>query len=299
LLALEPEQVAVASTGIIGVQLPMETLLTGLDSLLRQPRAQDGVGAAEAIMTTDLVRKEVFLERQIGGTSVAIAGMAKGSGMIAPNMGTMLAYLALSVPVPQELLQELFAEACDASFNMVSVDSDTSTSDMALLFATGNQVLSFDRLDIRAPLAALVTEACVELAKMIARDGEGAEKLIEVRVRNATTLPEARRIALNIVNSPLVKTAVHGGDPNWGRIAMAVGKDPSVTVDPDRVDLFFGNEQVFRQGAPLPQARERVRKELAGPEVIITADLNLGAADAVAWGCDLTKRYVDINVDYS
>jgi glutamate N-acetyltransferase/amino-acid N-acetyltransferase len=300
LLGVTAEQVAIASTGIIGVQLPIERLEAGLETLLDNPRKQEGTIAAEAIMTTDLTSKQTVRSATIAGQEIHIAGMAKGSGMVAPNMGTMLAYFAINAAIPQKLLQTMLAEACDCSFNMVSVDTDTSTSDMALLFATPEKEIDLSVSENYRAAQKLITEACIDLAKMIARDGEGAEKLLEVCVENAASLSDARRIALNIVGSPLVKTAVHGGDPNWGRVIMAVGKDPGVEVDPGQVDLFFGSQQVFKNGEPFGDApRERVAKELKAEHVFIRVDLHLGSHTARAWGCDLSKRYVEINVDYN
>lgn len=300
LLALKPEEVAVASTGIIGVPLPIEKVEAGLEKLLENPNQQDGLSAAEAIMTTDLVRKEVYLEREIAGERVVVAGFAKGSGMIAPNMGTMLAYLVVNAALPQRILQKMLEDAVDASFNMVSVDTDTSTSDMALLFSTAEVSLPTENPDIQSEVGLLIEEACVELAKMIARDGEGAERLLEVVVAGASSVEDARAIALSVISSPLVKTAVHGADPNWGRVVMAVGKTPGVKVEPSRVKLSFGEQLVFAEGEPLAEVSlAEVSKTLQASEVRITVELGLGSEGAVAWGCDLTKKYIDINVDYN
>ncbi len=299
-LGLQSTQIAVASTGIIGVPLPIEKLEAGLETLLENPSQQDGLSAADAIMTTDLVRKEVYLEREIAGQKVVIAGFAKGSGMIAPNMGTMLAFLVINAALPQGVLQKMLETAVDASFNMVSVDTDTSTSDMALLFSTPEVGLNLSDAQSEAEVQRLIQDACVELAKMIARDGEGAERLLEVLVKGAKTIEDARAIGLSVASSPLVKTAVHGADPNWGRVVMAVGKTPGVSVDPTRLELFFGEHQIFAQGEPLRNVSlSDVSKSLQGELVRITIHLGLGSHEAVAWGCDLTKKYIDINVDYN
>ena len=299
LLQLSPEQVAVSSTGIIGKQLPIEKLKLGLEELLANPFQKNGTLAAEAILTTDLRKKTSFRSCIIDGQEIWIGGFAKGSGMIAPNMGTMLAYLVINTAIPQSVLQMMLASAADASFNMVSVDTDTSTSDMVLLFSTSEHTVDLHP-ETLAVLRSLIEEVCVDLAKMIARDGEGAEKLLEAEVTDAASVADARSIALSIVSSPLVKAAVHGADPNWGRVIMALGKTPNVRVDPNRVEVYFGPTKVFGNGQPCESAaRELVAEYLKNEEVSIRVCLNLGTAHARAWGCDLTKRYVEINVDYN
>jgi glutamate N-acetyltransferase/amino-acid N-acetyltransferase len=278
----------------------MNALLKGLDVLVsRGPYLREGGRAAEAILTTDLTRKEVFYSGIVGGQRVSVSGFAKGSGMIAPNMATMLGFLVTDAKVSSKVLQRLLRKAVDASFNMTSVDNDTSTNDMVLAFSTGERgsvVLSKER---QSELLVLLTKACKTLARKIAADGEGATKLIEVTVRGARTISEARKIALNIVNSPLVKTAVHGCDPNWGRVLAAAGKDPAATVKPDRVDLTFAGAKVMRRGAIVKHDRARLRQLMSTAEVKIELGLNLGKGEATAWGCDLTRRYVDINVSYT
>ena len=297
LLHLRPEEVATASTGIIGVQLPMDKIIPGVKALLAEPTKCEGALAAEAIMTTDTFPKEIYLEQATaGGAVLTVAGIAKGSGMIAPNMGTMLAFLATNARISSEKLQQFLAAAVDDSFNMVSVDTDTSTNDVALIFATG-------AVDVQAEeeklFARMLHDACVQLAVMIARDGEGAERLIEVEVLGALNKEEARKIAMNIINSPLVKCAIHGADPNWGRIVAAAGKDPALAVEPRLIDLFLGPEQILSKGAILDYKKEQAREHLSGKEVYIRVDLHLGEARATAWGCDLTKGYIDINTAYS
>ncbi len=300
LLGLSASQIAVASTGIIGVPLPIEKIEAGLDLLLQDSKQKKGDEASDAILTTDLIRKETFLSSSIDGRDVVVAGFAKGSGMIAPNMGTMLAYLVINVDVPQDVLQSMLDQAVDASFNMVSVDTDTSTSDMALVFSSPENSISLENEENRVQLQSLLTEACVELAKLIAKDGEGAEKLLEVKVKGAASLTDARRASLSIAGSPLVKTAVHGADPNWGRVIMALGKTPNIEVEPSKVKLSFGNYLVFSDGEPVPGiSLTEVAKSLQTKEVQVTIDLGLGESVATAWGCDLTKKYIDINVDYN
>lgn len=297
-LGLKPEEVAVASTGIIGVPLPIEKLQSGLEQLLESPRVKNGDAVSAAILTTDLCSKKVFLQKEIGGKLISIAGIAKGSGMIAPNMATMLGYLALDLALPQETLQSIFVEAVDASFNMVSVDTDTSTSDMALLFSTGAIKLELTEQHLDA-VSELIRQACVELAKMIARDGEGATKLIEVTVAGAQNLSDARVAAKSIIDSPLVKTAIHGADPNWGRVMMAIGKHPSVVVETERVKVYFGEHLIFANSKATDFEEQVLVEELKQPTVRIKVELGVGQAEATAWGCDLTKGYIDINTDYN
>jgi glutamate N-acetyltransferase/amino-acid N-acetyltransferase len=295
-LGLTPQEVAVASTGVIGVKMPMDKILPGITTLLSDPFVKDTDGLSRAILTTDLCEKMVSLRRVIGGKEVVVAGVAKGSGMIAPNMGTMLAYLVTTAGVSQEVLQACLSEAVEASFNMISVDGDTSTNDMVLTFATGAEVIS-ERADVEA-FTALLTEACIVLAKMIAKDGEGATTLIEVRVKHASSLEDAKVVAMSIVNSPLVKTAVHGADPNWGRVMAAAGKNPSVAFESAKMDLFFNEFPVLKQGELVMTDRALLVTELKKEVVVITLDMNLGDANATAWGCDLTKGYIDINTTY-
>ena len=299
LLGIKPSQVAVSSTGIIGKPLPMKQLTDGLTDLLAKPLVTHGELAAQAIMTTDLTRKEVFVTGTVGGEKITIAGFAKGSGMIAPNMATMLGFLATDATVDSKTLQALLRVAVDASFNMTSVDTDTSTNDMVMMFSTGEKGRRITSSKHKAEFLGLLTRACQDLSKQIAADGEGATKLIEVRVEGARNLREARCIAKNVINSPLVKTAIHGADPNWGRVLAAAGKDPSAKVDPNRVDLTFAGASVMRRGKIVPHNRATIRKRMQVRTVPITIRLNLGKASATAWGCDLTHGYVDINVSYN
>lgn len=299
LLGLKDHEVAVSSTGIIGKPLPMEQVRAGLQKLLRNPRAQNGTAAAQAIMTTDLTKKEVYVTGTVAGTKVTIAGFAKGSGMIAPNMATMLGFLATDAKVDSKTLRALLRQAVDDSFNMTSVDTDTSTNDMVLAFSTGKKGAKIIGSAHKKEFLALLTRACQHLAKLIAADGEGATKLIEVHVDGARTIREARCIAKNVINSPLVKTAIHGSDPNWGRVLAAAGKDPSAKVDPRRVDLTFAGAPVMKQGEIVAHDRAKIRKRMAGRDVRIQLHLHLGKEAATAWGCDLTHGYVDVNVSYN
>jgi glutamate N-acetyltransferase/amino-acid N-acetyltransferase len=298
-LGLPPRAVAVASTGIIGKPLPMDTVTRGLGQLLSEPRAKNGTAAALASMTTDLTKKEVFITGLVAGERITVAGFAKGSGMIAPNMGTMLGFLATDAKVDSKTLTTLLRRAVDESFNMTSVDTDTSTNDMVMVFSTGGRGNAVKSVKAKSEFSALLTRACQHLSKLIAADGEGATKLIEVKVSGARSERDARGIAKNIVNSPLVKTAIHGADPNWGRVLAAAGKDPAFKVDPARVDLTFAGAWVMRRGTIVPHDRAQIRKLMSGKQVLIHVDLHLGKGSAIAWGCDLTHGYVDINVSYN
>lgn len=299
LLGIAPHEVAVASTGVIGKPLQIEQVKAGLVKLLSNPRVSKGRQAAEAILTTDLTRKEVHCTGTVAGHRITVAGFAKGSGMIAPNMATTLGVLATDAKVSSSLLQKLLTQAADATINMTSVDTDTSTNDTLLAFSTGGRGPRITSVKHQQEFLALLTSACAVLARSIAADGEGATKLIEVIVSGARTLREARCIAKNIVSSPLVKTAIHGADPNWGRVLAAAGKDPSARVDPRKVDLTFAGAPVMRRGAIVTHDRKKIRKRMSGKEVQIHLHLHLGNFSATAWGCDLTHGYVDINVSYS
>ena len=299
LLGVKTSEIAVASTGVIGKPLPMDTVKAGLHKLLKNPLTRDGDAAAKAIMTTDLIQKEVFMSATIAGQRITLAGFAKGSGMIAPNMATMLGFLVTDAKVDSQTLQRSLKVAVDDSFNMTSVDTDTSTNDMVTVFSTGKKGRKVSSAADKKAFTALLTKACQHLAKLIAADGEGATKLIEVEVTGARTQGEARRIALNVVNSPLVKTAIHGADPNWGRVLAAAGKDPSLTVDPRKVDLTFAGATVMKRGKIVAHNRDKIRKLLSVRDVPIRINLNIGKGQARAWGCDLTHGYVDINVSYN
>jgi len=297
LLGIKGSEVAVSSTGIIGKQLPMENVEAGLGNLLKRPEIKKGALFAEAIMTTDLVPKEVYKERKIGGISIKIAGACKGSGMIAPNMATMLAFMVTDARIPSELMTKVLKTATDISFNMMSVDTDTSTSDMLLAFSTGKKKLNLKNKAVFQEFQDFFTECAIDLAKQIARDGEGATKLVEVQVIGGKTLAQARAVAKSVVDSPLVKTAIHGADPNWGRVAAATGKVKGVVAD--RVGISFAGVPVMKLGKPLDFDREKTVKSLKKPTVVVQVSLGSGKFDATAWGCDLTKGYIDINTAYN
>ncbi|HEX9703143.1 MAG TPA: bifunctional glutamate N-acetyltransferase/amino-acid acetyltransferase ArgJ [Rhodospirillales bacterium] len=296
-----PSRVFVASTGVIGQPLSYEKIIGALPGLRRQLSPMPWDTAAKAIMTTDTFPKGATRQARIGGVPVTINGIAKGSGMIAPNMATMLAFAFTDAAIPAKVLQSLMSGAVDKSFNCITVDSDTSTSDTALLFATGaakhpavkranDPVLD----DFRAKLDDLMTD----LAHQIVRDGEGASKFVAITVSGAESDKAARRIGLSIANSPLVKTAIAGADANWGRIIMAVGKAGEKAAI-DKLLISIGGHPVTRGGGPVPGYDEApVASHMKGQEVEISVDVAVGSGAATVWTCDLTHGYIDINADY-
>ncbi|WP_410512594.1 bifunctional ornithine acetyltransferase/N-acetylglutamate synthase [Paenibacillus sp. BR2-3] len=300
-LGIEEDNVGVASTGVIGELLKMDCVRTGIAGL--PEKLDDGAAGAEefcqAILTTDLVKKECCVKVLVGGVEVTVAGAAKGSGMIHPNMATMLGFMTTDAVIDQEDLHSLLREATDVTFNMITVDGDTSTNDMLITMASGfagNEKLNRLHPDWDA-FAAAFTHVCQSLAKSIARDGEGAAHLIEVKVSGAVDEHAARAIAKTVVGSSLVKSAVFGADANWGRIIAAVGR-AGVPVSPERVDIALGEIRVLAQSKPVAFDEEKALAYLQGDTVLITVDLQDGSGTATAWGCDLTYDYVRINAAY-
>ena len=298
-LNIKKEEVGIASTGIIGKELPYENILSGLNSLLDNPAKHDGELSSKAIMTTDLVPKSVYLEKDIAGKKVIVSGIAKGSGMISPNMATMLGFVFTNVKIPKALLQEMLSVITDETYNMVSVDTDTSTNDMVLAFATDEIELDFSNQTTKDEFKNLFKEVNLCLAKKIARDGEGATKLIEVEVLGAETFDDARKIAKSVVDSPLVKTAIHGADANWGRIIMAIGKVDNTNVEVAKVNLQLQGVQILKNGFPVEFNKLEVTNKLKEENIFIKINLSLGEFSSKAWGCDLSHKYIDINVDYN
>jgi len=290
------EDVLVASTGVIGEQLPMELIRTGMGKISLS--TDGGHSLVEAMMTTDTVPKEVAA--RISDSGITVGGAVKGSGMIHPNLATMLCFLTTDAAVELDFLKSALRKAVDISFNMVSIDGDTSTNDTVLLMANGlvgNKPISRDSEQSGVFQQAL-DEVCLYLAKAMARDGEGASKFIEVTVSGARSVAEARLAARTIVGSSLVKTAVYGSDPNWGRIVAASGRS-GVEVEESRIDLCLGGVAVIKGGNPLPFDKGEVVAVLNKSEIVISLNLNLGTASATAWGCDLTEEYVVINSQYT
>ena len=301
LAGCETHEVYVASTGVIGEALPVDRLLTALPGLYSS-LAEDGWdAAARGIMTTDTFPKASTRTVHIEGSPVTIQGFAKGSGMIAPDMATMLAFVVTDANLPRSLLQDMLARGTKRSFNSITVDSDTSTSDTVLLFATGQashaHVGKDDTKLVRRFRDAL-DAVLLDLALQVVRDGEGAQKLVRIDVTGAVTGKSARRVAMAIANSPLVKTAIAGADANWGRIVMAVGKcgEPA---DRDRLSVGVGGTWMARDGAVVPGYDEGpVVEHMRGRDIGITVDLGLGKGRGTAWTCDLTHGYIDINGSY-
>jgi glutamate N-acetyltransferase / amino-acid N-acetyltransferase len=300
-LGCEPGEVFVASTGVIGERLPVEKILAGVDRLVAGLRPDGIEAAARAIMTTDTFPKGAWATAEILGVTVTVAGFAKGSGMVAPDMATMLAFVVTDAALPAELLQPVLREATDASFNATTVDSDTSTSDTLLLFATGaarNPEVAGPEAPALADFRAALGRVLLDLAHQVVRDGEGAEKFIAITVEGSPDDASARRVGLAIANSPLVKTAIAGGDANWGRVVMAVGKSGE-PVAMSRLGVAFGGHEVARDGAAVPDLDEApVAAHLAGREIAIRVVVGAGPGRATVWTCDLTHGYIDINADY-
>ncbi len=287
-----------SSTGVIGEPLPHERIEAVLETLLFEAREDRLADAAQAIRTTDTFAKGAAATVRLAGGEVRIAGIAKGSGMIAPDMATMLAYVFTDARVEQETLQRLLSAHVETSFNAITVDGDTSTSDTLLLAATGGSGTGLAGDEDEAAFGAALAEVLKDLALQVVRDGEGATKLIEVRVSGAQDGADARRVALSIANSPLVKTAFAGEDANWGRIVMAVGKSGAV-ADRDRLSIRFGDLLVAENGQRAPGYVEaEAAAYMKGAELSVSVDLGLGEGAATIWTCDLTHGYISINADY-
>jgi glutamate N-acetyltransferase/amino-acid N-acetyltransferase len=299
-LACPKEEVFVSSTGVIGVPLPKDKARAGVEAALKaEPCSWEE--AARTIGTTDTFPKGATAKALVDGKTVTLAGIVKGSGMIAPDMATMLGYIFTDAAVEPAFLQKLLSSANETTFNSITVDSDTSTSDTVLAFATGaaanTPLAGFESAGADA-FAAALHDVCRQLAHLVVRDGEGAQKFITVDVTGATSDESARRIGLAIANSPLVKTAIAGEDANWGRVVMAVGK-AGEPADRDRLSIGFGGVWAAKDGQPLAEYDEApVAEHLNGREIDIAVDLGLGSGRATVWTCDLTHGYISINADY-
>jgi glutamate N-acetyltransferase/amino-acid N-acetyltransferase len=299
-LDLDPDQVLVGTTGVIGRYLPMDAVKAGIAAACVALSPNHGIDAAKAIMTTDTVPKTAHIEIEIDGRTVRVGGMCKGSGMIHPNMATMLAYITTDAAVEPGLMAKLARPVADRSFNQVTIDGDSSTNDTFLLLANGvagNAVVRHGTPEAEA-LEAAIVDVARELARAIARDGEGATKMIAVRVQGAESDQEARTAARAVASSSLVKTAVHGGDPNWGRIVCALGYS-GAELALDRLRLTIGGLVVFERGAGVDVDLSAVRRAFEQPEIEIVATLGLANGHAEAWGCDLSEEYVRINAEYT
>jgi glutamate N-acetyltransferase/amino-acid N-acetyltransferase len=293
-----PRSVLVCSTGVIGEPLPMRKLTSGIKKVVAALGPNGAAEAEEAIMTTDTRPKSIAVEFGLDGRPVRVGGMAKGSGMIAPSMATMLAFITTDAHLAPGLLQSCLLSAVDRSFHRITVDGDTSTNDTVLLLANGQAEVG--QVTARHGLArfqAALDRVCTHMAREIVRDGEGASKFIEIEVSGADSERDAHRIAKTIATSPLVKTAIAGGDPNWGRVLAAAGR-AGVRFQPELVDLRLGDVQVVRRGSACRHDRKAAANAVSGEEVRIVLDLNSGKHDASVWTCDLTAGYVRINADY-
>jgi glutamate N-acetyltransferase/amino-acid N-acetyltransferase len=290
------EQVLVASTGVIGVALPIEKIRSGLPQAMDALGRDQGAAAARAIMTTDPFPKEAAAEITIGGCPACIGGMAKGAGMIEPMMATMLGFLTTDARVPQPLLERALKEAVNETFNAITVDGDTSTNDSVMVLANGAGGAVVDDSSYAAFVDGL-RSVCRELALAIVRGGEGATKLVSVTVTGAANSIEAKRAAKVIANSLLVKTAIHGGDPNWGRLLAAAGR-AGVAFNPSRAAVQIGSIVLFENGRPHDDRAEQAASHLNQENVDISVDLGAGDARATVWTCDLSAEYVHINADY-
>ncbi len=303
-LSLEPSDVIVASTGIIGEVLPIEPIANHVEALKNQLSTDGNPNAAQAILTTDLVEKIHSISLEIQGKPCAIGGIAKGSGMIHPNMATMLCFITTDVKIQQNLLDKALKKVVDETFNMISVDGDTSTNDMVTVMASGlaeNEEITSETSPEYQIFEAGLFEVMKVLCKKIAQDGEGASKLIEVQVNNAKELTQARAVAKSVVTSSLFKCAIFGQDPNWGRILCAVGyAEGEFDIDKLSVTLQsqLGSVLVCDQGRGVQFDEEKASKVLSATEVFILIDLKTGTENATAWGCDFTYDYVKINADY-
>jgi len=296
-LGLSPEHILIASTGVIGVPLPMDKIKTGILEI--KPTRGGGQDFCRAMMTTDTRPKEIAVQVDSGGVEFTIGGAAKGAGMIHPNMATMLCFITSDAAVSAEFLPVALQKAIDCSFNMISIDGDTSPSDCAFLLANGlagNEPIGFDNGDA---FQEALNAVCTHLAKSIARDGEGATKLIEITVQGAADQAGARQAARTITSSPLVKAAIHGSDPNWGRIVAALGRS-GAAMSEDKLDVYLNGVCIMKQGRPTSFSKQEMISALSNSDdVLIRLCLNAGDGQATAWGCDLSEEYVTINSAYT
>ena len=302
-LGIKAADVVVASTGVIGERLDIAPIAAGIPALVKSLGKSGSESAAEGIMTTDTVKKEVAVEFEIGGKACKIGGIAKGSGMIHPNMATMLVFITSDVAISPEMLQKALSGDIKNTFNMVSVDGDTSTNDMVTVLANGmagNEIINGEGKDIEIFMKALNT-VTMNLCRRIAGDGEGATKLLECKVSGAKDTETAKTVAKSVICSSLLKSAMFGADANWGRVLCAIGYSGADT-DPDKIDVSFrskkGEIKVCENGSGIPFSEETAKEILLEKEIEILVGLNSGSASSVAWGCDLTYDYVKINGDY-
>jgi len=297
-LNISPEEVLIGSTGVIGQKLPIEKLFSGINHAVENLSHHGGMDAAKAIMTTDTKIKSFALCIQLNGGIVTLGAICKGSGMIAPNMATMLGFITTDADIEKSLLQKILLESVDISFNKISVDGESSTNDMVLLLANGQSGISINESsDDLIIFADALNTLCKEMAKSIVSDGEGATKLVTISVKNAKSKNDADLIGKSIANSSLVKTAIYGADANWGRILSAAGHS-GAEIDPTKVSISFNELPVLLPNFNLTLDENSAHKILSLPEYIINVDIGLGSGEATWWTCDLTEDYIKINSDY-
>ncbi len=304
-LGIDVNDVIVSSTGVIGRKLPVDKIVKGIKDNVPKLSNRHIAGSlvANAIMTTDTFQKENYLEFKVGGKSVRMGGVAKGSGMIHPNMGTMLSFIACDADIEPALLRKALKEVVDDTFNMITVDGDTSTNDMVAVLSNGmagNKKITEENNDYEVFKDHLF-KLCLPLAKMIVSDGEGSTKMVEYHVKNAPSVEDARQVVKTISTSALVKTAIFGRDPNWGRILAAAGRS-GVDFDPDKIDLFLRThktEQLVKNGEPTGVDLSRIKHMMSATQIFITLDLHNGDAESTGWGTDFSYEYVRINAEYT
>ncbi|MGL5271426.1 MAG: bifunctional glutamate N-acetyltransferase/amino-acid acetyltransferase ArgJ [Selenomonadaceae bacterium] len=299
-LGIDASTVIVASTGVIGVNLPMDKLETGIEQAAAQLSVDGSADAGSAIITTDTYSKTCAVEFELGGKKVRMGAVAKGSGMIQPNMATMLAFITTDVAIAQPLLQKALSDIVEVSFNMISIDGDMSTNDMAIVMANGaagnKEITSADESDYKIFYQNL-KEICQLLSQEIAADGEGATKFLTINVKGASSSADAKAVAMSIAKSPLVKTAFFGEDPNWGRVICAIGY-AGVTMVPEKTTVAFGGVPVFAAGMGAKASPEALRAVMEEHDIVIDVEMGLGDGEATVWSCDLSYEYVKINGEY-
>jgi glutamate N-acetyltransferase/amino-acid N-acetyltransferase len=299
-LDIDRTEVLVASTGVIGKPLPMEKIINGIPQLTKRLSIDNSREVAEAIMTTDTAKKEIAARFNVGGKNVTIGAVAKGSGMICPSMATMLCFITTDIAIDGQALKLALGDCVDRTFNCISVDADMSTNDMVLILANGsagNKKITLKAKNDLKKFTSALFEVTRSLAKMIAKDGEGATKLIEVLIKGAKSQMDARLAARALCNSPLFKTAIYGQDPNWGRVAAAVGASKA-DIDPAKLSIAFGNKSIFSKGRPVDFNEAGLKNILKNKEVKVTVELGSGAHSVTMWTCDLSEGYIRINAKY-
>ena len=300
-LGLDVEQILPFSTGVIGEQLPMDKVVNGVSEVADKLSEDNWLEAAATIMTTDTVAKGVSEQFEIDGEKITITGIVKGSGMICPNMATLLSYVATDANIPSDILQVLLERATEASFNRITVDSDTSTNDALVLIATGQSNVDFESLESEtiAQFYSSLKKVLVELATAVVRDGEGATKFVEVEIIGGKTKKDCATIAYSIAHSPLVKTALFASDPNWGRILAAIGKADVNDLNIETIDISINGQPLIKAGEPAPSYNEEIGQQIfQQDEITINVNLNLGKESYNVWTSDLSHEYVSINADY-